>query len=58
VIWYKFGRMPGMLIVDKQGIVQYAYYSENMHDIPIMDDVLDILEGIEGKKVVRKSAEN
>ncbi len=39
----KLGRLPGMLIVDKQGIVQFAYYGENMHDIPKNQDILEIL---------------
>nr|QEE16718.1 AhpC/TSA family protein [Candidatus Prometheoarchaeum syntrophicum] len=39
----KLGRLPGMLIVDKQGLVQYAYYGDNMADIPKNRDVLEIL---------------
>lgn len=30
----KLGRMPGLLIIDKDGIIQYAYYSNSMSDIP------------------------
>jgi peroxiredoxin len=58
VIWHKLGRMPGLLIVDKQGVVRYAYYSDNMHDIPTNDELFEILEGMEGKKLIRNSAEN
>lgn len=47
-IW-RLGRMPGMLIVDKQGIIQYAYYSDSMHDIPKNADVLDLLASLENK---------
>ena len=43
----KLGRLPGMLIVDKQGIVQFAYYGDNMHDIPKNRDVLEILATIQ-----------
>ncbi len=39
----KFGRLPGMLIVDTKGIIKYAYYSDNMHDIPKNRDVLELL---------------
>jgi peroxiredoxin len=39
----KLGRLPGLLIVDKAGIVRYAYYSDNMHDIPKNADLLEIL---------------
>lgn len=30
----KLGRMPGLLIIDKDGVIQYAYYSNSMSDIP------------------------
>ncbi|MBN1216450.1 MAG: redoxin domain-containing protein [Candidatus Lokiarchaeota archaeon] len=30
----KMGRMSGLLIIDKHGIITYTYYSDNMHDIP------------------------
>jgi len=42
----KLGRMPGLLIVDKQGIVQYAYYGDSMKDIPENDTVFKELEKI------------
>ena len=42
----KFGRMPGLLVIDKEGIIQYAYYSENMHDIPENDEILEVLKTI------------
>jgi alkyl hydroperoxide reductase subunit AhpC len=38
----KLGRMPGMLLVDKQGVVRYAYYSDNMHDIPAVTDTVEM----------------
>jgi len=40
----KLGRMPGLLIVDKKGIIRYAYYGENMHDIPENDEILEVLK--------------
>jgi len=42
----KFGRMPGLLIVDKEGIIQYAYYGDNMHDIPENETLFEVLEKI------------
>ena len=42
----KGGRMPGLLIIDKQGIIKYAYYSDNMHDIPSNEDLLNELRKI------------
>lgn len=46
VKWLKLGRMPGLLIADKQGIIQYAYYSDNMHDIPENETLLEELKKI------------
>lgn len=34
VNWTKLGRMPALLILDKNGIIKYAYYSNSMRDIP------------------------
>jgi len=42
----KLGRMPGLLIVDKQGIVQFAYYGDSMKDIPENNIVFKELEKI------------
>lgn len=44
--WIKLGRMPGLLVIDKKGIIQYAYYGKNMHDIPENSQILDVLEKI------------
>ena len=46
VKWLKGGRMPGLLIIDKQGIIRYAYYSESMSDIPENDVLLEVLRSI------------
>jgi peroxiredoxin len=42
----KLGRMPALLVVDKNGIIQYAHYGDNMHDIPENDEVLQVLKNI------------
>ena len=44
--WIKLGRMPGLLVIDKKGIIQYAYYGKNMHDIPDNNEILKVLEKI------------
>ena len=44
---FKLGRMPGLLIIDKNGIIQYAYYGENMHDIPSNEEILEVLKKIQ-----------
>jgi peroxiredoxin len=42
----KLGRMPGLLIVDKKGIVQFAYYGDSMKDIPENEELFEVLEKI------------
>ena len=53
----KLGRMPGMLIVDKEGVIQWAYYSNSMSDIPKNEVVLEVLEKLPhwfGKRKIEK----
>jgi peroxiredoxin Q/BCP len=42
----KLGRMPAILVADKQGIIQYAYFGDSMSDIPSNADVLAVLDGL------------
>lgn len=42
----KLGRLPGLLIVDENGIIQYAYYGDSMKDIPENEELFEILEQI------------
>ena len=44
--FWKGGRMPGLLIIDKQGIIRYAYYSDSMKDLPKTEKILEILKEI------------
>ena len=44
--WSKMGRMPGLLMVDKKGVIRYTYYGDNMHDIPENEEILEILRKI------------
>lgn len=37
----KLGRMPAQLLIDKEGIVQFAYYSNSMSDITENDLILE-----------------
>ena len=39
----KLGRMPAMVVVDKQGVIQFAHFGDNMADIPRNEDVLALL---------------
>jgi peroxiredoxin len=40
----KLGRMPAMLIVDKQGVIRFVHFGDDMADIPKNGDVLALLE--------------
>jgi peroxiredoxin len=46
----KFGRMPAVLVVDKQGRIRYQHYGESMSDITTVEDLLKIVEGINQEK--------
>jgi peroxiredoxin len=43
---FKFGRMPAMVIVDRQGIVRFVHYGHSMSDIPENSDVLETLKSL------------
>jgi len=40
---FKLGRMPAMVIIDKQGIARFVHYGQSMSDIPENKDVLNAL---------------
>ncbi|HET90664.1 MAG TPA: redoxin domain-containing protein [Chloroflexi bacterium] len=40
----KLGRMPAMLVVDRQGIIQFTHFGDDMADIPKNDQVLALLD--------------
>jgi peroxiredoxin len=54
----KLGRMPGLLVVDKKGIIQYAYYGKNMHDIPENEEIIGVLRRINKNWFGRNKIEN
>jgi peroxiredoxin Q/BCP len=41
---FKLGRMPAMVIIDRQGIVRFVHYGHSMSDIPENSDVLETLK--------------
>ena len=43
---FKLGRMPGLLITDKEGIIKYAYYGDSMKDIPKNEILIEKLKEI------------
>jgi len=41
---FKLGRVPALLLVDKQGQIRYQHYSDTMTDIPENQVLLALLE--------------
>jgi peroxiredoxin Q/BCP len=46
VNWFKMGRMPALLVIDKNGLIRFSQYGESMQDIPTNEEVLKILDQI------------
>ena len=46
VNWLKAGRMPAVLVIDKQGMIRFTQYGENMSDIPENAEVLELVDKI------------
>ena len=40
----KFGRMPALVVVDKQGMLRYRHYGNSPADIPANSDILSLLD--------------
>ena len=43
----KLGRMPAMIIVDRDGVIQFVHFGDDMSDIPKNEDVLGLLDSLE-----------
>jgi peroxiredoxin Q/BCP len=48
---FKFGRMPAIFIIDRQGQVRYAHYGDSMSDIPANSTVLSILTQLQAEEM-------
>lgn len=46
VNWLKLGRMPALVVVDKQGLIRYRHYGSSMSDIPENEVILAIVDRI------------
>lgn len=42
----KLGRMPALLILDKENVIRYAYYSDSMKDIPENEVLFKVIENL------------
>ena len=47
VNFLKFGRMPAIFVLDRDGQVRYSHYGDSMADIPPNQDVLSVLDEIQ-----------
>jgi peroxiredoxin Q/BCP len=45
----KLGRMPALVIVDKQGVIRFTHFGDNMADIPPNSQVLTLLDRLNRK---------
>ncbi len=46
---FRLGRMPAMLIIDREGRVRFVHYGHSMADIPANAEVLALLDRLTGE---------
>jgi len=51
VNFLKMGRMPALLVIDKEGKIRYRHDGKSMSDIPPNDDILSILDNLNQESV-------
>lgn len=44
---FKLGRMPAQVLIDKEGIVRFVHYGNQMSDIPKPDEIIVTVEKFE-----------
>jgi peroxiredoxin len=42
----KMGRMPALVVIDKQGKIRYGHYGDSMSDIPTDEEILALLDSL------------
>jgi peroxiredoxin len=42
----KLGRMPALLVIDREGRIRYQHYGDSQRDIPADGEVLAVLDGV------------
>ena len=43
----KFGRLPALILIDKQGQIRYKHYGTSMRDIVASEEILTLLDRLE-----------
>ncbi len=46
--WFKMGRMPAQVMVDRSGIARFAHYGDAMSDIPANEELFELLATLNG----------
>jgi peroxiredoxin Q/BCP len=46
---FKLGRMPAQVVIDRVGMVRFAHFGHSMADIPSNEEILGLLDGINGE---------
>ncbi len=46
---FRLGRMPAQLIIDRAGRVRYVHYGHSMMDIPSNEELLALLDELNGE---------
>ncbi len=47
----KMGRMPALILIDKNGLMRFRHYGQSMSDIPPVEDVFRLLEELNRERV-------
>lgn len=45
---FKYGRMPAQVTIDKKGLARFVHYGHDMTDIPANEEILELLESMNG----------
>lgn len=44
---FKLGRMPGQMLIDKNGDLRFIHYGHSMSDIPDNQEIFDLIKSLE-----------
>lgn len=42
----KLGRLPALIVIDKEGRIRYGHYGDSMSDIPSDNEILSLLDDL------------
>ena len=53
---FKLGRMPAQMLIDKVGVVRFAYYGGSVSDIPRNEEILSLVDEMNAQKPGNKNS--